>query len=1106
MTVISTTLVLFWICAVAVVYSHKVTERRYSRYGGYWHNKVIARQHYYQGTQRDPPPSWSTRRYGNGQQMGDSIDAKPDMTAEQKKIFVVDILPADIDNDNIPPLLLERAPAMERAFDEEGGIYEYLERSGLLNTISNFLNMGLDRLKNFFKKEVVKPNMPPVISCPRSLEVFSEPGRSTALVTWTEPSVSDREDPRERLNLQQVMGERNGARMSGHVNVKYTVTDSKGRSDFCTFTVTIKRVLCQAWPIYHGSNNCSTNNVYYGDTCELSCETGYELTGLSTITCKKNGRFSTESTQCKAIQCPVLQLPENGEEWYCGDENNFKSVCSLTCKEGFRLDADERAPWQVAGTKCQANKTWTEKPICKDVRAPRITNCPPGFIRQYAERGRNSAVVSWPELVAEDNSDSDVAIILRKGNISGSRFEVGSHEITYEAVDDSGLTDDCSFMVNVVTRSCRAPVFRHPRLDVNCGDQFTHGSSCSVSCTHGITLLGASNITCELINGTMEWDTPGGRPSCDEKECIIPEDPPNSNMNCGEFSGGQICRVQCKRGKIPARNANMVASLICTPAQGVWSNNDNPGCVKQRDSSVLETSLGYYWSSKCTEEDTQNVTDTFEKITRLESFYSNCPVCHIQNIRSACKENRRGQLFMVVKMDVRRRLLETDGTEVADMVMRTVGLKIYRWLKVNLKTLNIIGRRSRIIYKKYPVTAMCDAQYAADKASRGCAACGVGYEYDGQTGCRMCRTGTYQDDTGNLKCRECPEGTFTLALRRSREDCKAPCPKGSYSSTGLEPCTKCPVGQYQELERSTTCKSCAEKEITPSVGSEQQSDCYQQSTKVFRLKKVDIGSTFVTLKWAQPTHPRATLIGYGSAFHKASDSEDTREYLNVTSSNITRVTITDLEPVTEYTVYVWAVTVTGPGVKRSVNVTTENVTVTTTQIPPETTVDPALCPPGTNSRNGRKERDGTCVPCGYGFYQEHVGRRTCKVCKAGFTTWIMGATSRKDCVDKRWTTPTPSTTTAPPEPCDDGYVSVTGFKPECTMCPDGKRNNDARTECYWCDDPFCSVATTTQPPATTIQPPSNAATTDSVVTTVSDGSNRTDKRSTGVTFPQRGTA
>lgn len=61
-------------------------------------------------------------------------------------------------------------------------------------------------------------------------------------------------------------------------------------------------------------------------------------------------------------------------------------------------------------------------------------------------------MVVWPVVVAEDNSDSDVAVIQRKGNISGSRFEVGSHEITYEAVDDSGLTDDCSFMVNVASK------------------------------------------------------------------------------------------------------------------------------------------------------------------------------------------------------------------------------------------------------------------------------------------------------------------------------------------------------------------------------------------------------------------------------------------------------------------------------------------------------------------------------------------------------------------------------------------------------------------------------------------------------------------------------
>ncbi len=54
--------------------------------------------------------------------------------------------------------------------------------------------------------------------------------------------------------------------------------------------------------------------------------------------------------------------------------------------------------------------------------------------------------------MAEDNSDDNVAIILKKGKESGSRFDVGSHEIRYQAIDAAGLMDECAFMINVVSK------------------------------------------------------------------------------------------------------------------------------------------------------------------------------------------------------------------------------------------------------------------------------------------------------------------------------------------------------------------------------------------------------------------------------------------------------------------------------------------------------------------------------------------------------------------------------------------------------------------------------------------------------------------------------
>ena len=51
-----------------------------------------------------------------------------------------------------------------------------------------------------------------------------------------------------------------------------------------------------------GMINCSLgddNIINYEDTCNFTCNTGYELTGNDTITCQSNGNWSGSDDVCR---------------------------------------------------------------------------------------------------------------------------------------------------------------------------------------------------------------------------------------------------------------------------------------------------------------------------------------------------------------------------------------------------------------------------------------------------------------------------------------------------------------------------------------------------------------------------------------------------------------------------------------------------------------------------------------------------------------------------------------------------------------------------------------------------------------------------------------
>ncbi|KAF8796737.1 Fibropellin-1 like protein [Argiope bruennichi] len=108
--------------------------------------------------------------------------------------------------------------------------------------------------------------------------------------------------------------------------------------------------------------------------------------------------------------------------------------------------------------------------------------------------------------------------------------------------------------------------------------------------------------------------------------------------------------------------------------------------------------------------------------------------------------------------------------------------------------------------------------------------CGYGtYSPTGLVPCLQCPSNTYTGEPpvdGFKECFKCPANTYTYSPgSKEPSDCRARCPAGMYSETGLEPCAICPVNFYQPSEGASTCLECASSHTTARAGSTSQEEC-----------------------------------------------------------------------------------------------------------------------------------------------------------------------------------------------------------------------------------------------------------------------------------------
>jgi CUB/sushi domain-containing protein len=214
--------------------------------------------------------------------------------------------------------------------------------------------------------------------------------------------------------------------------------------------------------------------ISVGDSFEVSCDAGYEVSGESRVTCLTSMVLSAEVPKCKpGLYCPLQSGIEHGYLVYNGTYRG--ATLTYYCDEGYKIEGGSER-------KCRRNKTWSKTPpVCTVVTCPQPHSIAHGLVDYNRSSGEGNLIY---------------------GSNASFYCDYG-----YELIGNSIRTCGADGVWVGAEPECvriRCPL---PRIPLN-GEQelleVTVGGTVRYSCNHGYQLEGARLLTC-LANRKLKF-------------------------------------------------------------------------------------------------------------------------------------------------------------------------------------------------------------------------------------------------------------------------------------------------------------------------------------------------------------------------------------------------------------------------------------------------------------------------------------------------------------------------------------------------------------------------------------------------------------------------
>ncbi len=332
----------------------------------------------------------------------------------------------------------------------------------------------------------VTEDVPPVITCPDDIAVNNDPGACSAIVNYDLPEA---EDACGDVSLALIEGPASGAEFPlGATEVTFEATDLSGNTVQCTFTVTVN----DAEPPEFLA--CPDDLNLANDTGECGAVYSFDLPEAS-----DNCTETVTVTQTAGPDSgSLLLLGETVFTFTAEDEFGNTSECTYTvtvtdeeapvftaCPDDLVIAVGEDGceaeiiyDTPLAEDNCSAEVTLTEGPESGSGAGPGtyavvfeatdpsgntaacsftvnvIDTIPPVFDCPDTLQSCEMIVnFDFPE--ASDNCEV-VEVVQTGGPESGTSFPLGFSEVSFEAVDASGNTAECTFVIERLVTAPRA--------------------------------------------------------------------------------------------------------------------------------------------------------------------------------------------------------------------------------------------------------------------------------------------------------------------------------------------------------------------------------------------------------------------------------------------------------------------------------------------------------------------------------------------------------------------------------------------------------------------------------------------------------------------------
>ncbi|PIK52467.1 putative sushi, von Willebrand factor type A [Apostichopus japonicus] len=245
----------------------------------------------------------------------------------------------------------------------------------------------------------------------------------------------------------------------GLTSIGFQATDSSGNRAYCTANLNVKVKRCPNLRQPEGGAVQTCTN-HFGSSCNIVCNTGYQLSGSTVRTCEVAGSlggnpyWSGTDTICTIRRCPVVVPPVNALPSNCGGSPGnlaaFGSVCSFYCPHGF-------TPNGQSTVQCQADGTWSEASFeCEAITCPKLNVgsnlvvSPPGCATSDPRYGQQCVFSCDSEFTVHPITSAQVTCL---GNGEWSRGVSNLECIDTEVPDFTSCPDQLLFYTDPLTHT-----------------------------------------------------------------------------------------------------------------------------------------------------------------------------------------------------------------------------------------------------------------------------------------------------------------------------------------------------------------------------------------------------------------------------------------------------------------------------------------------------------------------------------------------------------------------------------------------------------------------------------------------------------------------------